>query len=118
MFLVFLQESVFSSLIFSSLFFFLFRVSTGNFEERTPPGTVQLLTPSTQPEPPQPADLAEQSRSETSMAIDSNGTEPEIAQAEIDAMVSEEVQKDDPVKSFLPPVMTKCPEELQVFHFL
>ena len=53
------------------------------------------------------------------MAIDSNGTEPEIAQTEIAAVVSEEVQKDDPVKSFLPPpVTTKCPDELQVFHIL
>lgn len=86
----------------------------GNLEERTPPGTVQLLTPSTQPERPQPTDVPEQSRSESSMAIDSAGADPEIAEAEVVAVISEEVQKDDPLESFLPPpVTTKCPQELQ-----
>ncbi|KAJ6792419.1 SAP30-binding protein isoform X1 [Iris pallida] len=85
----------------------------GNVEERTPPGTVQILTPTTQSEPPQPSDLAEQSKSETNMEIDSTGIDPEVALAEVAAVVSEEVQNDDPLKSFLPPLMTKCPEELQ-----
>ncbi|ONK69151.1 uncharacterized protein A4U43_C05F19880 [Asparagus officinalis] len=86
----------------------------GNFEERTPSGSVRLLTPSTQPELPQPSDLPEEPRSETLMAIDSTGTEPKIAEAEIVPVISEEVKIDDPLNSFLPPpVLSKCAEELQ-----
>lgn len=85
----------------------------GNIEERTPPGTVQILTPTTQSEPPQASDLAEQSKSEANMEIDSTGIDPEVAQAEVAVVVSEEVQNDDPLKNFLPPLMTHCPEELQ-----
>lgn len=95
----------------------IFWLFVGNFEEKTPPGTVQLLTPSAQTESLQPTDLPEKSKSETIMAVNSNGTEPEIVLAEVAVAVSEEVKKDDLLRSFLPPPATsKCHDELQVFH--
>lgn len=72
--------------------------------------------PNTQLEHPQPFDLPEQSRSQTSMAIDSTVTKTEVVHIEITTMASEEEQIDDPLKNFLPPpATTKCAEELQVF---
>lgn len=95
---------------------FFFTVSIGIFKERTPPRTVQLSMPNTQSERSQPSDLPEVSRFQTSMAIDSIGTELGIARAEITRLVSAEEQVDDQLKSFLPPpATTKCPGELQVF---
>ncbi|XP_010920286.1 uncharacterized protein [Elaeis guineensis] len=90
------------------------QVSNGNLEERTPPGTVHILTPNTQQEPPQSSDLPEQSKNEISVAMDFAVTEPEVAPVEEAAADSIEMQKDDPLNKFLPPPVTiKCPEELQ-----
>lgn len=93
-------------------------VFVGNLEERTPPGTVHILTPNTQQEPPQSSDLPELSKNETSVAMDFTVTDPEVAPVEEAAADSIEMQKDDPLNKFLPPPVTiKCPEELQVLFF-
>nr|XP_009392424.1 PREDICTED: uncharacterized protein LOC103978373 isoform X1 [Musa acuminata subsp. malaccensis] len=82
-------------------------------DDRTPPGTVHILMPNTQLEPLQPSDLSEQPRSENGMPMDVTGSVTEVTQVE-DAVVSMEVQKDDPLSSFLPPPpSTECPTELQ-----
>ncbi|XP_008789346.3 uncharacterized protein LOC103706867 isoform X2 [Phoenix dactylifera] len=93
------------------------QVSNGNLEERTPPGTVHILTPNTQQEPPQSSDLPEQSKNEISVAMEFSVAEPEVAPVEEAAADSMETQKDDPLNKFLPPpVTTKCTEELQLFQ--
>lgn len=90
------------------------QVSDEHFEERTPPGTVHILTSSTQPEPPQPSDFPEHSKSEISTPMDFTGTETEVIQVEVADVVSIEIRKDDPLNNFLPPPLTaNCPEELQ-----
>lgn len=90
----------------------------GNADDRTPPGTVHILMPNTQLEPLQPSDLSEQPRSENGMPMDVTGSVTEVAQVE-DVVVSMEVQKDDPLSSFLPPPpSTECPPELQVSSHL
>lgn len=79
-------------------------IIVGNIEGKSP-----------QPESSQPLDMPEQSKSETSMAMDFTGMEPEVAQVEEAAAASADIQKDDPLSRFLPPpVTTKCSEELQV----
>nr|CAD1834413.1 unnamed protein product [Ananas comosus var. bracteatus] len=79
------------------------QVAEGNIEGKSP-----------QPESSQPLDMPEQSKSETSMAMDFTGMEPEVAQVEEAAAASVDMQKDDPLSRFLPPpVTTKCSEELQ-----
>eukprot|EP00262_Sarcandra_glabra_P021906 TRINITY_DN9444_c0_g3_i2.p1 TRINITY_DN9444_c0_g3~~TRINITY_DN9444_c0_g3_i2.p1 ORF type:complete len:451 (+),score=105.10 TRINITY_DN9444_c0_g3_i2:51-1355(+) len=87
----------------------------GNFHEKTPPGTVQILTPNIQTTPPQSSEQLEQSKSEISATMTYTKTEHEDAQDEVAAIASVETQKDvDPLENFLPPPpMTKCSEELQ-----
>ncbi|XP_058095545.1 uncharacterized protein LOC131240979 [Magnolia sinica] len=97
------------------------QVTGGNFLEKTPPGTVHILTPSIQATPPQPSEpqaeqQQEQSKSENSATMNNSRTEPEAAQMEVDVEVSVEIEKEnvDPLEKFLPPPpKTKCPEELQ-----
>lgn len=90
-------------------------INVGNIEGKTPKRTAYVVMPGTQSESSQPLDMPEQSKSETSMAMDFTGMEPEVAQVEEAAAASADLQKDDPLSCFLPPpVTTKCSEELQV----
>ena len=75
----------------------------------TPPGTVQLLTPSTQLTP-QSSEHVDLSQSDA-MKYKGNESEPEEA-----ANISEDgMKKMDPLENFLPPPPnTKCSDELQV----
>ncbi|CAL2251980.1 unnamed protein product [Prunus armeniaca] len=79
--------------------------ANGDFHDKTPPGTVHILTPLDQATP----QLSEPSQSDTmnDTALESEGINAEQAAAE--------EQKDvDPLDKFLPPpVKAKCSEELQ-----
>lgn len=79
--------------------------ANGDFHDKTPPGTVHILTPLDQATP----QLSEPSQSDTmnDTALESEGINAEQAVAED--------QKDvDPLDKFLPPpVKAKCSEELQ-----
>lgn len=78
----------------------------------TPPGTVQLLTPSTQSTPPQSSEHVDQSQSD---AMNYKGNESESAAPEEAVNMTEDGQKEmDPLDKFLPPPpTTKCSGELQ-----
>lgn len=90
------------------------QVFDGNLEEKTPPGTVHILTPNTQQEPPQSSDVLEQPKNEISVSMDFAVAEPEVAPVEVAAADPGKMQQDDPLNKFLPPPLTtKCPEELQ-----
>ncbi|KAL5989694.1 hypothetical protein ACLOJK_010587 [Asimina triloba] len=92
----------------------------GNLPEKTPPGTVHVLTPNIQATPPQPLELPaeqqEQSKSDNSAIMNDTRTGLESTQMEVDVELSVEVEKEnvDPLEKFLPPPpKIKCPEELQ-----
>ncbi|XP_077228238.1 transcriptional regulator family protein isoform X2 [Tasmannia lanceolata] len=91
------------------------QVSDGNFPEKTPPGTVQILTPSIQATPPQSSEQLEQSKYEINTAINYSSNEHATAPIDVDITVSVEIEKDaDPLEKFLPPPpATMCSLELQ-----
>ncbi|VVA35271.1 PREDICTED: SAP30-binding [Prunus dulcis] len=79
--------------------------ANGDFHDKTPPGTVHILTPLDQATP----QLSEPSQSDTmhDAALESEGIDAEQA-------VAEEQKDVDPLDKFLPPpAKAKCSEELQ-----
>ncbi|KAM7500687.1 hypothetical protein LguiA_025101 [Lonicera macranthoides] len=84
----------------------------GDLQEKTPPGTVHILTPSTQATPPQ---SSEQYNTSQSDAMNYAVNETESVEIDEDVKVSEEESKDiDPLDKFLPPPpKEKCSDELQ-----
>lgn len=93
--------------------FYKFSSITGDLQEKTPPGTVHILTPSTQATPPQ---SSEQYNTSQSDAMNYAVNETESVEIDEDVKVSEEESKDiDPLDKFLPPPpKEKCSDELQV----
>jgi len=87
----------------------------GNHEERTPSGTVHIMTSNTQAEMSQNPDAPEQNQVGTNMAVDVTRAEIEDAQMEETTDVSTNGETDDPLSRFLPPPVTrKCSAALQV----
>ncbi|XP_010274170.1 PREDICTED: uncharacterized protein LOC104609535 isoform X2 [Nelumbo nucifera] len=91
------------------------QTANGEFQEKSPPGTVQILTPGTQPTPPQMSEQPELLQLNNSAMMNSIRMETEATGVEDVVMVSVEIQEDDdPLDKFLPPPpKTKCSEELQ-----
>ncbi|XXG67477.1 hypothetical protein AAC387_Pa06g0818 [Persea americana] len=90
--------------------------ANGNFQEKTPPGTVQILTPNIQATPPQSAEQLEQSNYEIIATKENAVSGSKEVQNDDVATVSTEMANEnvDPLEKFLPtPPKTKCPEELQ-----
>jgi len=86
----------------------------GNHEERTPSGTVHIMTSNTQAEMSQNPDAPEQNQVGTNMAVDVTRAEIEDAQMEETTDVSTNGENDDPLSRFLPPPVTrKCSAALQ-----
>uniref|UniRef100_A0A5B7AXU5 SAP30-binding protein n=1 Tax=Davidia involucrata TaxID=16924 RepID=A0A5B7AXU5_DAVIN len=85
------------------------QTANGDFQEKTPPGTVQVLTPNTQATPPQSSEQLDPSQFD---AMDYSINQTESAEAE---EISVEVPQDvDPSDRFLPPPpKAKCSDELQ-----
>jgi len=95
------------------------QVGNGVPQERTPPGTVQILTPGmgSTPQPVSLAEAAPKPESDT-QSVDSVMTkEPEATPSpELNGVskLETEQQEEDPLADFLPPPpTTKCSEELQ-----
>ncbi|KAA8515089.1 hypothetical protein F0562_018124 [Nyssa sinensis] len=88
------------------------QTANGDFQEKTPPGTVQVLTPNAQTTPPQSSEQLDPSLSD---AIDYAVNQTESAEVEEAVGMSVEVPKDvDPLDRFLPPPpKAKCSDELQ-----
>ncbi|XP_059669661.1 uncharacterized protein LOC132314905 isoform X1 [Cornus florida] len=84
----------------------------GDFQEKTPSGTVQVLTPNTQATPPQSSEQLNPSQSDP---INYAVNESEPAEVDNADQISIEVPKDvDPLDGFLPsPPKSKCSDELQ-----
>ncbi|RLM92364.1 uncharacterized protein C2845_PM08G26100 [Panicum miliaceum] len=90
------------------------QAAEGNLEERTPSGTVHIMTSNTQAEMSQHPDAPEQNQVGTSMAVDVTRAEIEDAQMEETTDVSTNGENDDPLSRFLPPPVTrKCSAALQ-----
>ncbi|KAF8409068.1 hypothetical protein HHK36_005140 [Tetracentron sinense] len=91
------------------------QTANGDFQEKTPSGTVHILTPGVQGTPPQSSEQPEPSNSDNVVKVNYTRMESEAAGIEEVVMVSVEVQKDvDPLDRFLPPPpKDKCSEELQ-----
>ncbi|XP_068645072.1 uncharacterized protein [Aristolochia californica] len=90
-------------------------VANGYSQDRTSPGTIPTSMPIVQATSPQPSDLSDQPKNETSTPMDYAITEPEAAELDKPAAGSPESPKEvDALEKFLPPTpMTKCSEELQ-----
>ncbi|PKU82448.1 uncharacterized protein LOC110113866 isoform X1 [Dendrobium catenatum] len=81
---------------------------------RTVPVTSQTLAPNSQNECLQPAVVPELFKIKSRLAMDFTEIERGLGEAEISASISSDLQKDDPLKKFLPPAITmNCSEELQ-----
>ncbi|OVA00117.1 HCNGP-like [Macleaya cordata] len=91
------------------------QTANGILQERTPPGTVQILTPGVQATPPKPSEQPEPSQSDNSMSVNYGTMELEDVNIEETVAVSVEAQGDaDALDKFLPPPpKIKCSEDLQ-----